>query len=133
MVAQISELERMSQLRPFLPRHLAEMVVNSGDDKLLKSHRREISVVFCDLRGFSSFAEVAEPEDVMAVLASYHAAAGPLIERYEGTLERFIGDGLMILFNDPLPCSDPALCAIRLALDLRESIEVLMAKWRARG
>ena len=93
----------MNRLRRFLSPQVAELVINSGDDSFLRSHRREIVVVFCDLRGFTPFAESSEPEEVMAVLEEYHAALGELIYRYEGTLERFTGDGLMVFFNDPIP------------------------------
>src|SRR5215210_1586217 len=103
---QVDALERLGRLRRFLSPQLAELVVSSGDDSFLQSHRREITVVFCDLRGFTSFAETVEPEDVMAVLREYHAALGDLVSRFEGTLERFVGDGLMVIFNDPLPCPD---------------------------
>jgi class 3 adenylate cyclase len=131
--AQVGELDRMGRLRRFLPRQLAELVIATGDEALLNSHRREVTVAFCDLRGFTAFSEVAEPEEVMSVLADYHAVAGPLIEKYEGTLERFLGDGLMVLFNDPLPCPDPIQCALRLAIDLREAVGTLCLKWRDRG
>jgi class 3 adenylate cyclase len=123
----------MGRLRRFLPRQLAELMIATGDEALLNSHRREVTVAFCDLRGFTAFSEVAEPEEVMSVLADYHAVAGPLIEKYEGTLERFLGDGLMVLFNDPLPCPDPIQCALRLAIDLREAVGTLCLKWRDRG
>jgi adenylate cyclase len=93
----------MNRLRRFLSPQVAELVINSGDDSFLGSHRREIVVVFCDLRGFTGFAESSEPEEVMGVLGEYHAALGELIFRYEGTLERFTGDGLMVFFNDPNP------------------------------
>src|SRR5205823_2072155 len=105
---QLGELERMGRLKRFLAPQLAEAVVSSGDEGILESHRREITVVFCDLRGFTAFAETAEPEEIMGVLREYHAALGELIFEYEGTLERFAGDGLMVFFNDPIPCPDPA-------------------------
>ena len=105
---QLAELERVNRFRRFLSPQLADVIVSSGGEKLLESHRREITVVFCDLRGFTAFAETAEPEEVMGVLREYHEAMGELIFRHEGTLERFAGDGLMVFFNDPVPCPDPA-------------------------
>src|SRR6266436_8748024 len=100
---------------------------------MLESHRRDIVVLFCDMRGFTGFSETAEPEDVMAVLREYHTALGPLIHRYEGTLERFTGDGLIMVFNDPVPCPDPALRAVRLAVDMRDAAASLARSWTARG
>ena len=99
----------------------------------LDSHRREMTVVFCDLRGFTAFAETAEPEEVIAVLREYHADLGGLIHKFEGTLERFAGDGIMVLFNDPLPCADPALRAVRLAVAMRDHVAELAANWRKLG
>ena len=130
---QVDELDRLARLRRFLPRQLAELIVASGDESLIESHRREVAVVFCDLRGFTAFSEIAEPEEVMAVLAEYHGAAGPLIETHGGTLERFLGDGLMVLFNDPLPCPDPPVRAVRLAAELRSRMAELIGRWRANG
>jgi class 3 adenylate cyclase len=109
------------------------VIVSLGDEKLLESHRREITVVFCDLRGFTAFAETAEPEEVMGVLREYHAAMGALIFQFEGTLERFAGDGLMVFFNDPLPCPDPPARAVRMAVGMRERVSELAAAWRKRG
>ncbi|HXG05154.1 MAG TPA: HAMP domain-containing protein, partial [Candidatus Binatia bacterium] len=123
------ELERAGRLKRFFSPALAE-ALSGGDDTVLASHRREITVVFCDLRGFTTFAETAEPEEVMRLLGQYHAAVGPLIFRYEGTLERFTGDGLMVFFNDPLPQPDPAARAVRLALAAREAAAPLLAQWR---
>jgi adenylate cyclase len=131
--AQLAELERVGRLKRFLPPQLAEAVVSSGDETLLESHRREITVVFCDLRGFTAFAETSEPEEVMAVLREYHAALGELIFQFEGTLERFAGDGLMVFFNDPLPCPDPAARAVRMAVAMRERVAGLSDGWRKRG
>jgi class 3 adenylate cyclase len=133
VAAQVAEIERMARLRRFLPRQVAELVISTGESSLLDSHRREISVVFSDLRGFTAFAEVAEPEEVTGVLGAFHAAAGPIIEQYEGTLERFLGDGLMVLFNDPIPCNDPAIRAVMLAVELSAAVEQLCAGWHQRG
>ena len=130
---QVEELERMGRLRRFLSPQLADLVVSSGDESFLESHRREITVVFCDLRGFTAFSETAEPEEVMGVLNEYHAALGDLVSRFEGTLERFTGDGLMVFFNDPLPCEDAPLRAVRMAVAMRSRIEVLARGWTRRG
>ena len=130
---QLAELERVGRLRRFLSPQLAELIVSSEDEGLLESHRREITVVFCDLRGFTAFSETGEPEEVMGVLREYHAAMGTLIFRFEGTLERFAGDGLMVFFNDPLPCPDPAARAVRMAVAMRERVGDLSGKWRKRG
>jgi class 3 adenylate cyclase/CheY-like chemotaxis protein len=130
---QVSEIERVNRLRRFLAPQLVEMIVTSGGEHVFQSHRREIVVLFCDLRGFTAFAETAEPEDVMAVLRSYHEALGPLVHRHEGTLMRFTGDGLMVFFNDPIPCPDPAARAVRLAIDMRTTAATLTAEWRGRG
>lgn len=131
--AQVGELERVGRLKRFLPRQIAELITSSNEEKLLESHRREVTVMFCDLRGFTGFAEVAEPEEVMEVLHAFHRAAGELIEKFEGTLERFLGDGIMVLFNDPVPCPDPALRAVKLAVDLRAAVETIAEKWRKLG
>jgi len=130
---QVAEMERLSRLKRFLSPQLAQMMLESGDERLLESHRREVTVVFCDLRGFTAFAETAEPEDVMGVLGEYHAALGPLIFQYEGTLERFAGDGMMIFFNDPMPCPDPAWRAVAMAVGMREAAQTLCRAWRRRG
>ncbi len=130
---QLGEIERMSRLRRFLSPQVAELVVAEGEDQLLESHRREVTIVFCDLRGFTAFAETAEPEDVMDVLRAYHAAIGALVHQYEGTVERFAGDGVMILFNDPLPCPDHALRAVKMAIEIRERIQALVEGWRRHG
>jgi class 3 adenylate cyclase/CheY-like chemotaxis protein len=130
---QVDALERMARLRRFLSPQLAEIVLSSGDDSFLNSHRREITVVFCDLRGFTSFAETVEPEDVMAVLSDYHAALGDIVYRFDGTLERFIGDGLMVIFNDPLPCADAPERAVRMALAMRGRVAELATGWSRNG
>jgi class 3 adenylate cyclase len=105
----------------------------SGDEGILRSHRQAITVVFCDLRGFTAFAETAEPEEVMALINQYHECLGALIHKYEGTLDRFVGDGLDVLFNDPLPCPDPSLRAVRMAAEMRERIGELSITWRKHG
>jgi adenylate cyclase len=130
---QLEELQRMNRLRRFLSPQVAELLINSGDDSLLGSHRREIVVVFCDLRGFTAFAESSEPEEVMGVLREYHAALGELIFRYEGTLERFTGDGLMVFFNDPIPLDDPTRCAVEMALAMRDRVAGLVEGWSRLG
>jgi len=130
---QVDALERMGRLRRFLSPQLAEMIMSSGDESFLKSHRREITVVFCDLRGFTAFAETVEPEDLMLVLNQYHAALGDLVHRFEGTLERFAGDGLMVIFNDPLPCPDGPRRAVRMAVAMRGRVTQLVEDWSRQG
>ncbi len=131
---QVAEIERISRLKRFLSPQIADLVAASGGgERLLESHRREVTVLFCDLRGFTAFAETAKPDDVMTILNEYHRALGRHIDAYEGTLERFAGDGLMALFNDPLPCPDHAERAVRMALDMRESVFALAEIWKARG
>ena len=127
-----AELERAERLKRFFSPQLAELL-SAGDESLLASHRREITVLFCDLRGFTSFAEKADPEDVMRLLRDYHATVGALISRYEGTLERFTGDGLMVFFNDPVPCPDPAARAVQMAVAMRDAVQQLLDEWRRRG
>jgi adenylate cyclase len=130
---QLAELERMGRLKRFFSPQLAELIVSTGEEKLLESHRREVTVVFCDLRGYAAFSETTEPEDVMEVLREYHTALGELIFRFEGTLERFTGDGLMVFFNDPIPCPDPAARAVRMAVAMRQRVGELTETWRKRG
>jgi class 3 adenylate cyclase len=130
---QVAELERIGRLRRFLSPQVAELVMRDGDESVLEGHRREIVVLFCDLRGFTSFAETSEPEEVMAVLGEYFTALGDLVTRYEGTLERFTGDGLMVFFNDPLPCDDAPDRAVGLAVAMRGRIRDLATSWTARG
>ena len=131
--AQVTELDRMNRLKRFLSPQIAKLVVSSGNEKLLESHRRDITVVFCDLRGFTAFAESAEPEDIIAVLQEYYQCLGESIDRFEGTLQHFAGDGLLIIFNDPLPCTDPALRAVRMAVEMRGRVAALVEKWRRFG
>jgi class 3 adenylate cyclase len=133
VAAQLAEIEGMNRLRRFLSPQVAELIVSSTGEKVLESHRREITVVFCDLRGFTSFAETAEPEEVVGVLREYHDTLGRLIHQYEATLERFTGDGLMVWFNDPLPCPDPSLRAVRMAIEMRDGIAKLASKWLKHG
>jgi adenylate cyclase len=130
---QVTQLERLSRLKRFFSPQLAELIVAGGADDPLKTHRREVTVVFLDLRGFTAFAESSEPEEVMGVLREYHSAMGKLIIEHEGTLERFTGDGMMIFFNDPVLVPNPAERAIRMALAMRESVAALTAKWRKLG
>jgi class 3 adenylate cyclase/CheY-like chemotaxis protein len=130
---QLGEIERVGRLKRFLSPQVAELVVSSGDDRMLESHRRDVTVVFCDLRGFTAFSETAEPEEVMSILREYHAGLGALINNFEGTIERFNGDGVMVLFNDPLPCPDPSVRAVRMAVEMRDCIAGLTARWRKHG
>ena len=123
----------MQQLKRFLPPQLAELILAQGDLKLLESQRREIVSLFCDMRGFTAFAETSEPEDVMAVLRQYHHTLGPIIHRSEGTIERFTGDGMLVFFNAPLPCADSAERAVRLGVAMREAFTPLRAEWARRG
>jgi class 3 adenylate cyclase/putative methionine-R-sulfoxide reductase with GAF domain len=130
---QVGEIERMGRLRRFLPPQVADLIVASGSERQLESHRREITALFCDLRGFTGFSESADPEDVMALLRQYHAAIGEIIIKYSGTLERYAGDGVMVVFNDPVPVDNPALQAVRMALDMRSALGALIEKWRRLG
>ena len=130
---QVGEIERMGRLRRFLPPQVADLIVASGTEKQLESHRREITALFCDLRGFTGFSESSDPEDVIALLRDYHAAIGEIIVKYSGTLERFAGDGVMVIFNDPVPVENPALQAVLMALDMRTAIGAMIEKWRDLG
>jgi adenylate cyclase len=130
---QLGEIERMSRLRRFLPPQVADLIVASGMESQLESHRREITALFCDLRGFTGFSESADPEDVMALLREYHKAVGGIIHKHGGTLERYAGDGVMVIFNDPVPVENPALCAVRMALEMRAALAGLIDKWRRLG
>jgi GAF domain-containing protein len=130
---QVGEIERMGRLRRFLPPQVADLIVASGTERQLESHRREITALFCDLRGFTGFSESSDPEDVMALLREYHAAIGEIIIKYSGTLERYAGDGVMVVFNDPVPVENPALQAVLMALEMRAAIGALIEKWRDLG
>jgi adenylate cyclase len=130
---QVTQLERLGRLKRFFSPQLAELIVAGGAEDPLKTHRREVTVVFLDLRGFTAFAETAEPEEVMGVLREYHAEMGKLILEHEGTLERFTGDGMMIFFNDPVHVPNPAERAIRMALVMRERVKELTLRWRKLG
>jgi class 3 adenylate cyclase/CheY-like chemotaxis protein len=130
---QVAQVDRLGRLKRFFSPQLAEAIVTGGADDPLKTHRREIAVVFLDLRGFTAFAETAEPEEVMGVLREYHAEMGRLVLEHEGTLERFTGDGMMIFFNDPVPVPDAALRAVRMAVAMRERVGELIGKWKKQG
>jgi class 3 adenylate cyclase len=130
---QVDDIVRLRRLQRFLSPQIADVIISSGGARALEPHRREITVAFCDLRGFTAFSETAEPEDVMAVLREYHTAMGEVIFRFDGTLEHFAGDGMMIFFNDPVPAADPAGQAVRMGLAMRERAAELAAAWRKRG
>jgi adenylate cyclase len=130
---QVAQLERLGRLKRFFSPQLAELIVSGGAEDPLKSHRREITVVFVDLRGFTAFAETAPPEEVMGVLHEYHREMGRLILECEGTLEHFAGDGLMVFFNDPVEMADSRERAVRMALAMRGRVEALVPEWRRRG
>ncbi len=130
---QLAQLERLSKLKRFLVPQLADLIVTSGAEDPLRTHRSEVTVVFVDMRGFTAFTETSEPEEVMNVLHEYHAEMGRLIVAHEGTLERYTGDGMMILFNDPLPVPNPVERAVRMALSMRTRERELSQKWQRRG
>jgi len=132
---QSAEIERMGRLQRFLPPQIAEVIASSqaSDAAALASHRTMITVLFCDLRGFTTFTETSEPEEVMTILREYHECVGRLIFQYEGTLERFLGDGIMVVFNDPVQCADHCARAVRLALDMRDCVGALTQRWAAEG
>ena len=133
VTAQVAEIERIGKLRRFLAPQLADLIVARGDESILESHRREIVVVFCDIRGFTAFAERAEPEEVMALLRDYHGALGPIVARFEGTLDHYGGDGIMVFFNDPLPTLEPARRAVEMAVVIRETAAGVVRDWCRRG
>lgn len=133
VAAQVAEIERIGKLRRFLAPQLADLIVSRGDESILQSHRREIVVVFCDIRGFTTFAERAEPEEVMALLRDYHGVLGPVVARFEGTLDHYGGDGIMVFFNDPLPTPEPAKRAVEMAAAMRKMAAEVVTAWRRRG
>jgi class 3 adenylate cyclase len=137
MTAKLRELhasnERVSQLKRFFSPQIAELIVSSGEKKLTESHRREITVIFCDLRNFTEFSSLAEPEEAMRVLQEYYKVLGSLLHRFEATIEHFAGDGLMAFFNDPLPCPDPEARAVRMAVMMQQEVGKLIEAWRKRG
>lgn len=133
VAVQVSALERLSRLKRFFSPQLAQMIVEGDAEDPLKSHRGEVTVVFLDLRGFTAFAETAEPEELMGVLREYHREMGQVILAYEGTLERFAGDGMMVFFNDPVPVPDPAARAVQMAMAMHERVTPLKVQWRKRG
>jgi len=133
VATQVDELGRVGRLKRFLAPQLAELIVSHGNEKILESHRREIVVVFCDVRGYTAFTETAEPEEVLDFLREYHGALGPLVSQFEGTLDQFSGDGIMVFFNDPVPCPDPAERAVKMAMAMREAAGKLIAAWRRHG
>jgi adenylate cyclase len=130
---QVAEIERIGRLKRFLPPQIAQLVVSSGRERMLESHRRDVTVLFCDLRGFTAFSEISEPEEVMLVLREYHTVLGALVDKFEGTVERFTGDGLLVLFNDPIPCPDPSMRAVQMALEMRDAVAKLAVKWSRSG
>jgi class 3 adenylate cyclase len=131
--AQVEELERVARLKRFLAPQVVDLVVSEGDSSFLETHRREITALFCDLRGFTAFSETVEPEEVVAVLREYHDALASLIARFGATLDHIAGDGVLVYFNDPIPCPDPPARATRMALAIREEIGALVQSWRSRG
>jgi adenylate cyclase len=133
VAAQLAEIERTGKLRRFLAPQLADLIVAHGDESILESHRCEIVVVFCDLRGFTGFGERAEPEEVMALLREYQPAMGPIVAQYKGTIDHYGGDGIMVFFNDPVPTPDPAERAIDMAVAMRERAQPLLHLWRRHG
>ena len=130
---QVGQLERLSKLKRFFSPQLAELIVTGGADDPLRTHRRDVTVVFLDLRGYTAFAETAEPEEVMGVLREYHREMGTLVLAHEGTLERFAGDGMMVFFNDPVVVPNPEERAVRMALAMRDRVAELATGWRKRG
>ena len=130
---QLGEIERIGRLRRFLSPQVADLIVASGMEKQLQSHRREITALFCDLRGFTRFSETSDPEDVMVLLRDYHAVIGQIIIKYGATLEHFAGDGIMMIFNAPVPIDKPQLQAVRMALEMRDAMGTFTQKWRRLG
>lgn len=133
VAAQVEELERLGRLRRFLSPQVADAIVSSGDESLLGSHRALIATLFCDLRGFTAFCESAEPEEAIEVLQAYHQKMGKIIHEHEAGVDHRAGDGIMVIFNDPLPCEDPAGEAVRMAIAMRSEMAELCASWRRLG
>jgi len=133
VATQVEELERLRQLQRFLSPQLADALVSSGDESILRSHRREVAMLFCDLRGYTSFADSVEPEELLAVLGDFHAAVGRLVDRFGATVGVVAGDGVQVFFNDPIEIPDPALRAVEMACALREEMAELTPHWRKRG
>lgn len=133
VAAQVGEIQRMGRLKRYLSPQIADTVLEKDEENLFKTHRREITVAFLDLRGFTAFADGAEPEEIMDLLRTYHAEMGRLIFKYEATLERFAGDGIMVFLNDPVPCADHTERAVRMAVDMRARAKELREEWRKRG
>src|SRR5205814_3011812 len=129
---QVEELGRIGRLKRFLAPQLAELIVSQGDEKILASQPSAVVVVFCDLRGYTAFTETAEPEEVLDFLREYHGSLGPLVAQFEGTLDQFSGDGIMVFFNDPVPIPDPAVRAVKMAMAMREAAGAMIAAWRRR-
>ena len=133
VLEQVSQLERLSRLKRFVSPKVGELILSGEVDDPLKTHRREITVVFTDLRGFTAFGESAEPEEVMGVLREYHTTLGNIVVKHEGTIEHFAGDGVMILFNDPIQLDVPELAAVRMAVEMRDAVGKLVTEWKKRG
>ena len=133
VAAAVAQVERLSRMKRFFSPQVAELILSGGAEDPLRSHRSEIAVVFVDLRGYTAFTETADPEDVMGVVREYHAEMGRLINAYQGTLERFAGDSIMIFFNDPVPVPDAAEQAVRMALDMQDAFAKLARGWKSRG
>ena len=131
--AQVGEIKRMARLKRFLPAAVADSVVSTGSEDILKSHRALLGVLFCDIRGFTAFCETAEPEETIEVLQTYHEEMGALIAAHGAGVDTRAGDGIMVLFNDPLPCNDPAGDALRLALAMRARMQELCKGWKRLG
>ena len=130
---QVAQLDRLGRLKNFFSRQIADSIMSGGGEELLKTHRREVVVVFVDMRGFTAFTDTSEPEEVMSVLAEYHKVMGPLIQAHEGTLERFVGDGMMIFFNDPIRLENPTRNAVSMALEMQCNFVPLREAWKRRG
>ncbi|MGH9037424.1 MAG: response regulator [Acidimicrobiia bacterium] len=131
--SQVGELERLGRLRRFLSPQLADLVVSSADETVLQSHRRQVAVVFCDLRGSTAFSEATEPEEFMAALAEFHEVTGQLVNDFDATVGHFAGDGFMVFFNDPMPCDNPAERAVRLAVAMRDAMAGIRQQWSRLG